>query len=158
MKDIKSDLLTALKREGKEGNGLQAKPDEFGFMDMVVSPSLKSKSSDYGRNGLRSEMNSKDIKANLLTALENSNLNDKEGESLAADDDKFGFLDMVVSRKLKIKYSDYSRDTYDSEDKPTTFSGSRDQGRFSLRELFKKLRREKLRPKNTRGDGGGGQR
>ena len=132
MKDVKSDLLTALKREGKEGNGLQAKPDEFGFMDMVVSPSLKSKSSDYGRNGLRSEMNSKDIKADLLTALENSNLNDKEGESLAADDDKFGFLDMVVSRKLKIKYSDYSRDTYDSEDKPTTFSGSRDQGRFGL--------------------------
>ena len=56
----------------------------------------------------------------------------KEGESLANDDDRYGFMDMVKSNKLKIKSSDYSFETYDNEDKPTTFSGSKDQGRFNL--------------------------
>ena len=129
-KDIESDLLAALNREVKDGKSLQAKSDENGFTDMVVSNSLKSKSSDYGRHGLRTEINSKDIKADLLKALENSNK--KEGESLANDDDRNGFMDMVKSNKLKIKSSDYSFETYDNEDKPTTFSGSKDQGRFNL--------------------------
>ena len=128
---MKSDLLAALdRRDRKEGNGLQAKSDEYGFMDMVVNSSLKGKSSDYGRSGLGSEINSKDIKSDLMSALDK--LNDNEGDSSPAEDGNFGFMDMVVSSNLKIKSSDYSRETHDSEDKPTTFSGSRDQGRFGL--------------------------
>ena len=131
LKDMKSDLLTALaERDRKEGNGLQAKSDEYGFMDMVVNSSLKGKSSDYGRSGLGSEINSKDVKSDLMSALDK--LNDNEGDNSPAEDGNFGFMDMVVSSKLKIKSSDYSRETHDSEDKPTTFSGSRDQGRFGL--------------------------
>ena len=38
------------------------------------------------------------------------------------------------------------------------FWGTEDLILVQLRELFKKLRREKLRPKNTTGGGGGGQR
>ena len=124
---MKSDLLAALdRRDRKEGNGLQAKSDEYGFMDMVVNSSLKGKSSDYGRSGL----GSKDIKSDLMSTLDK--LNDNEGDSSPAEDGNFGFMDMVVSSNLKIKSSDYSRETHDSEDKPTTFSGSRDQGRFGL--------------------------
>ena len=123
---MKSDLLAALdRRDRKEGNGLQAKSDEYGFMDMVVNSSLKGKSSDYGRSGLGSEINSKDIKSDPMSALDK--LNDNEGE-----DGNFGFMDMVVASKLKIKSSDYSGETHDSEDKPTTFRGSRDQGLFGL--------------------------
>ena len=52
-KDIKSDLLSALKSsklDGFEGYSSPSKPDDGkfnGFIDMVVSPGLKSKSSDY---------------------------------------------------------------------------------------------------------------
>ena len=136
-KDLKSDLLEALKHDGKEDNSLQAKSDEYGFMDMVVSSSLKSKSNDYSHYGLGSETNLKDIKSDFLSALKSSKSNDKEGDisPTKPDDDKYGFLDMVVSRKLKIKSSDYSRETHDSEDAPTKFSGSKDQGRFGQSSL-----------------------
>ena len=100
-------------------------------MDMVVSSSLKRKSSDYSHYGLGSKTKLKETKSDFLSALKSSNVNDNEGNSSPAKpDDKYGFMDMVVSRKLKIKSSDYSRETHDSEDAPTKFSGSKDQGRF----------------------------
>ena len=46
-KDIKSDLLQAL-NDNKETT--KSDDDNNGFMDMVVSSSLKSKSSDYSRD------------------------------------------------------------------------------------------------------------
>ena len=55
-KDIKSDLLSALtnsKLDDYEGKSLRSKPDDDklnGFMDMVKSPILKSKSSDYSHD------------------------------------------------------------------------------------------------------------
>ena len=110
LKDIKSDLLTALK-------------SQHGFI------SQKDELSDYSGHGLRSEINSKDYKSDPL--LKSSKIH-KEGKSLPADDDKYGFMDMVVSSDLKIRSSDYnSGETLDSEGKPT-FSGSEGQGRLGL--------------------------
>ena len=64
--------------------------------------------------------------------MKGSKPKDNEGNSSPAnpDDEEYGFMDMVVSSKLKSMSSgsDYSR--Y-SEPKPK-FSGSKNQGRFGL--------------------------
>ena len=62
--------------------------------------------------------------------MKGSKPKDNEGNSSSAnpDDEEYGFMDMVVSTRLKRMSTDYSR--Y-SEDKPK-FSGSKNQGRFGL--------------------------
>ena len=49
------------------------------------------------------------------------------------------------------KYNEENDDNRDNEHNDDNF---RHDDKNRLRELFKKLRREKLRPKNTRGGGG----